>query len=173
MSRSQKRAALHNFDRLTAFFSPGCTVNPFSFSPATPTYPPLPVSVDIVVVGSGLVGELTALAAAQQAADVLYLDLQNTEQPLLPPHLPVLAGRKVCAGCGDRTCLSAGNNGPEIYRRGGEAGNYAQILNFCLQSAESLFWLESLTGLELINKGNLNHAFHRVPAKLYLHCAGR
>lgn len=166
MSRSQKNE-LHStiLTGLLLFSLLVVLLIRFSFSPATPTYPPLPVSVDIVVVGSGLVGELTALAAAQQAADVLYLDLQNTEQPLLPPYLPVfwLAEKSAPAAETEHVYLPE-TMALEIYRRGGEAGNYAQILNFCLQSAESLFWLESLTGLELINKGNLNHAFHRVPA---------
>ena len=117
------------------------------------------------MVGSGLVGELTALAAAQPATDVLYL-ICRIRSSRYYRLLPVfwLAEKSAPAAETEHVYLPE-TMALEIYRRGGEAGNYAQILNFCLQSAESLFWLESLTGLELINKGNLNHAFHRVPAK--------
>ena len=136
MSRSQKNE-LHStiLTGLLLFSLLVVLLIRFSFSPATPTYPPLPVSVDIVVVGSGLVGELTALAAAQQAADVLYLDLQNTEQPLLPPYLPVFWLAEKSAPLRRRTCF-AGNTALKSTDGGGEAATM-RTLNFCLQSVKA------------------------------------
>ncbi|HZK24484.1 MAG TPA: FAD-binding protein [Oscillospiraceae bacterium] len=139
----------------------------FSWKNEIPDYPPLPYSVDVVVVGSGLAGELTAIAAAQQDTDVLYLNLQQTEQQIVPPYVPTFwfAARSPGLTAEAEPAYLPETMALEIYTRGKEAGNYAQILNFCLQSAASLQWLESLTGLDLVNEAKTNQVFHKLTAR--------
>lgn len=51
-------------------------------------YPDLPLSTDVVVIGSGLTGACAALAAADFGAHVVYLDLAEPEGRFLPYFSP-------------------------------------------------------------------------------------
>ncbi|HHX74851.1 MAG TPA: FAD-binding protein, partial [Firmicutes bacterium] len=58
----------------------------YSLQHVSPGYPPLPRTYDVIVVGGGLAGDLTALATAEAGVDVLYLPSgEGTGSPPYPP----------------------------------------------------------------------------------------
>ena len=75
---------------------------------------------------------------------MLYIDISKPEAGGKTVYLPV-SGQPVPEP-GGAGLIILRNLWPEIYNRGGETGNYSQILSFCLASAEALNWLETLVG---------------------------
>ncbi|MBS4022094.1 MAG: FAD-binding protein [Dethiobacter sp.] len=112
-----------------------------------PEYPAVPISVDVVVVGSGLAGSVAALSAAEAGADVLLIDLSKPEEAGFPAFSTSFwaAGSTYQEELGIEYSPSA--MAAEIYARGREAGNPGQIRELAEASAASLDWLEKRTGV--------------------------
>ncbi len=110
------------------------------------TCPPIPETYDIIVIGGGPEGILSALAAAGENTDVLYIDISKPEAGGKTVYLPVFWAAGTPAQEEREINYPPELMAREIYNRGGETGNYSQILSFCLASAEALNWLETLVG---------------------------
>lgn len=118
----------------------------YSLQRETRIYPPLPVSVDVIVVGSGLAGATAALTAADAGADVYYIDLSEPDAGGFPAFSPAFWAADTPAQAAGEIEYSAEAMGMDIFSRGRETGDFTQILRVSRQSLESLNWLETLTG---------------------------
>ncbi|MBS3947069.1 MAG: FAD-binding protein [Dethiobacter sp.] len=119
----------------------------FSLRQNTTSWPPLPQSVDVVVVGSGVAGAVAALTAAQAGSDVFYLDLTGPFGTGFPAFSPAFWA----AGTPPQQDLMPAYTSEvmtqDVFSRGGGAGNESQIYSLSHTSAESLAWLEEQSGV--------------------------
>ncbi|NLZ38788.1 MAG: FAD-binding protein [Firmicutes bacterium] len=139
---------------LTIFF-----LTRYSFLNEPPPEYHLPQSVDVIVVGSGLSGNLAAIAAAQAGAQVIYFNL-STEIAAAPPYPTVFWAAGTTYQKKTEQEILPETLALHLYRRGKETANYAQLLTLCLSSAESLHWLEELTGQKFSRLDDDNIAMH-------------
>lgn len=111
----------------------------FSFIREKPVYPELPASVDVVVIGAGLAGAVSAFSAAGEGAAVIYLDLTEPGAA----GYPAFSQAFWAAALYPAEAMAA-----DIFSGGGQAGNYALISRFAEASAAALSWLEKQTGVQ-------------------------
>ncbi|NLZ93546.1 MAG: FAD-binding protein [Firmicutes bacterium] len=120
----------------------------------------LPQSVDVVVVGSGLTGNLAAIAAAQEGVQVLYINLSTDETVKELPYPTVFWAADTHYQEKKELKYLPETMALHLYRRGKEKGNYAQLLALSLASADSLQWLEELTGQKFSELSGENIGMH-------------
>ena len=122
----------------------------YAFVEHKPTFPPLPESFDLIVIGDGPAGDLAAIVAAEKGAHVLYMHTSEPEADTPGVYLPVFwaadTGYQRVAGIEYLPETMAN----EIYTSGESSGSYRQILAFSLASAESLRYLTELTGQQFL-----------------------
>jgi fumarate reductase flavoprotein subunit len=144
----------------------------FSLKEAQPLYPEIPQSVDIIVLGSGIGGAVAALTAAENGADVLYIDLtgpQNSGFPAFSPDfwaaVPVESDEEEWEESKEEEeTYTPEMMADEIFRLGEEEGNFTQILRVCLTSRESLSWLEEKSNISFFPPGEHHPGLFRPPA---------
>jgi len=130
-----------------------------SLQRTTPTYPPLPRTYDVIVVGGGLAGDLAALAAAEAGVDVLCL--QSNGRIGSAPYPPLFWAAGTPQQAEAEVEYLPETMAVEIYKGGGERGSFAQILALSLESAAGLKWLETLSGEAFhLADGNGLHKAH-------------
>lgn len=110
-------------------------------------YPPLPRSVDVIVLGSGITGATAALSAAEAGVDVLYLFQDKSDKGGFPAFSPAFwvsgapVQREAKLDYQPETMAAA------IYERTQETGDVNLILSLSERSSLSLAWLENKTGV--------------------------
>lgn len=135
----------------------------FSLKQAQPLYPDIPQSVDIIVLGSGIGGAVAALTAADNGADVLYIDLtgpQNSGFPAFSPDFWAAVPRETDE---EDEAYTPEKMAEEIFRLGEEEGAFTQILRVCLASWESMTWLEEKSGISFIHPEEGHPGLYRPP----------
>jgi succinate dehydrogenase/fumarate reductase flavoprotein subunit len=136
----------------------------FSLKQAQPLYPDIPQSVDIIVLGSGIGGAVAALTAAENGADVLYLDLTGPQNSGFPAFSPDFWAAVPVESDEEEEAYTPEMMAEEIFRLGEEEGNFSQILRVCLASWESLSWLEEKSELSFVPPGEDHPGLYRPPS---------
>ena len=122
-------------------------VGRFSLQRSHEQYPPLPRSVDVIVLGNGITGAAAALSAAETGVDVFYLYQDEPGKGGFPAFSPAfwVSGAPVQQAA--ELNYPAETMADAIYRRTQETGDIKLILSFSERSSSSLAWLETLTGV--------------------------
>ncbi len=110
-------------------------------------YPEHPHSYDVVVISNSLAGAAAALTAAENGADVFYLELKDSGFMEFPSFSPAFWASATMTQAEQEVMYSPEDMAQEIFLAGKEKGNYKQILRLSQESAEALLWLEQVTGV--------------------------
>jgi fumarate reductase flavoprotein subunit len=119
----------------------------FSLRPAPERRFLLPQSVDVVVAGSGPAAAAAALTAAQAGAEVFYLDLTGEHGTGFPAFSPAFWAAGTPYQQGLVPAYTAAVMTEAVYGQGEGYRNRAQIEALSIASADSLAWLEKLSGV--------------------------
>ncbi|MBS4030443.1 MAG: FAD-binding protein [Clostridiales bacterium] len=123
------------------------TIGRYSLRQEPRVYPEIPQSFDVVVIGNGLAGATAALTAAQNGADVFYLDLSEPGAGEFPAFSPAFWASATLTQSAQNIEYLPEEMAQELFTAGNEEGNFKQILRLSEESAEALSWLEQLTGV--------------------------
>lgn len=119
----------------------------FSLQRSVDQYPPLPRSVDVIVLGSGITGATAALSAAEAGVDVFYLYQDEPDKGGFPAFSPAFWVSGAPAQQEAELDYSTETMAEAIYQRTQETGDASLILSFSERSSVSLAWLETKTGM--------------------------
>jgi len=120
------------------------SISHFSLRHKLDSYPDIPESVDVVIIGSGLAGAAAALSSTQAGAQVLYIDM--TSDGL---DFPAFSPAFWAAGTVYQEQLDFDYSPLEMTERitgGDEEQSFSLVLRLSQESAASLAWLEESTG---------------------------
>jgi fumarate reductase flavoprotein subunit len=145
MPRRKQRNTIRFIPFLILLIITSLLIGRFSLQRYVHEYPPLPSSVDVIVVGSGLTGWTAALSAAEAGADVFYLSQQEPDTGGFPAFSPAFWATGVETDEDGELLYPAEVMATDLFLRGQEVGNMSLILNFSQESRESLLWLEQVT----------------------------
>ena len=112
-------------------------------------YPGLPQSLDVVVIGNGVAGVAAALTAAENGADVFYLDLSEPGTGEFPAFSPAFWASATLTQKAQGIVYFPETMARELFTAGDEEGKFPQILRLSEESAEALRWLEQITGVKI------------------------
>lgn len=119
----------------------------FSLHASDYQYPPLPRSVDVIVLGGGITGATAALSAAEAGVDVFYLYQDEPDKGGFPAFSPAFWVSGARAQQEAEQDYSAETMAAAIYEQTQETGNANLILSLSKRSSLSLAWLENKTGV--------------------------
>ena len=117
----------------------------YSLRRETPVYPRIPISVDVIVLGSGLTGAVAVQSAVQAGADVFYIDLSEPDAGGFPAFSPAYWASGTAAQEEAGIEYFPERMAVDIFERGREAGDFSLIMRFSEESASHLAWLEEVT----------------------------
>ena len=123
----------------------GFLLGRFSLQRSYEQYPPLPRSVDVIVLGSGITGATAALSAAETGVDVFYLYQDEPDKAGFPAFSPAFWVSGAPVQQETELNYPAETMAAAIYRRSQETGDVNHILSFSAHTSSSLAWLETVT----------------------------
>ena len=126
----------------------GLLIGKFSLRRETPMYPVLPTSVDIIVVGSGVAGVVSALTAAEKGVDVFYIDLGQPDIGGFPAFNPAFWAAETIYHQQAEITYTVADMAQNVFVRGEEEGKLELIRRVSEESAAALTWLEQTVGVE-------------------------
>lgn len=147
MPRKKKDSAVQFLKGVILLAVIGYLLGNFSLQREVDPHPPLPLSVDVIVLGSGITGATAVLSAAEAGVDVFYLYQDEPAKGGFPAFSPAFwaSGLPVQEKAG--MDYPAEMMASAIYQLGQETGDFEYILSFSKESGSSLLWLESITGV--------------------------
>ena len=145
MARRKKVTSWRSLTFIFLLLCTGYLLGMYSLRRNVSIYPPIPRSVDVIVIGGETAGAVAALAAAEDGSDVLYIDVSEPDSGGFPAFSPAFWAAETPYQRAEEVDYAAETMAFDIYERGGENGHFNQILHFAESTATSLSWLEELT----------------------------
>ena len=161
MAKRKKTSKSPLLFTLILLVATGVLIGQFSLQSETPTYPELPKSVDVIVMGSGVAGVVSALSAAQMGADVFYIDLGEPDIGGFPAFSPAFWAAETTYQEQMGITYTVENMVQSLYLRGEGEGNLGLIQRVSQESAEVLTWIEQRAGVEFSQLLDVNPGLHK------------
>jgi fumarate reductase flavoprotein subunit len=150
MKKTKKRTGIRLLPYLFLLTVTILFLGRYSLQRHVPEYPPLPRSVDVIVIGSGLSGWTASLTAAEAGADVLYIMEKEPDLGGFPAFSPAFWAAGIYLDAAGQPLYPAEEMAADIMSRTGDSGNEELIMQVSAESKNSLLWLEEITGRPFI-----------------------
>ncbi|MCW3488984.1 FAD-binding protein [Dethiobacter alkaliphilus] len=148
MARSSNTGSWRPITFLIMLIATGYLIGVYSLRRDVPVYPPLPRSVDVIVMGSEITGEVAALTAAGEGAHVLYIDLSQPDSGGFPAFSPAFWAAGTQYQQEEELEYTVEAMALDIYERSRERGDFNLIMHLAEATTAGLSWLEELTNTE-------------------------